>query len=530
MMAIWRTHDRTGSESGSILPGVLAFMIAVTIIGGAVLTVIIDNLFVSTNNVRSQQAFNIAEAGVNYYMWILEHDGTDYQDGTGAPSTQGTLGYGPYVHQYIDSNLVNQGTYTLWVKPPTNGSTIVTVTSIGQASGSSITRTVQAQVGDASFASYGLVSNTAAWFGNDESSDGPVFDNQGIRMDGSSDDTVGSANATYVPSAELGGDGSTSEPGVWCSSTVVSPINCSTRNKSDWIYPEPSVNFNQVATSLCTMKKTAFDDYSTTSSYDSMSSPCSQLPTTRTNAYIPERSTTFSTTKGYLIQLNTNGTYNLDDVNADNDENTPYTSALSLTTVATNLSLPPSGVIFVEDNVWVMSNPTFAGRVTIASGRLASTTQTTNITIAGPVVYTTENGSDSIGMVSQGNVYIAPYAPPATGSFNFQVDGALLAESGSVTYPYTYIENSNLCTRGWTNSNQTLTFYGSVASMQTWTWNWQGGACGNMVYDPTSGYYFAGIENTNTDYDYNMLYSPPPDYPVTGSYQILNWREVLTKP
>ena len=138
---------RGTSQQGSILPGVLAFMLAITIMGGAVLTVILDNLFVSSSNVRSQQAFNIAEAGVNYYMWILEHDGTDYQDGTGQPSTQGTLGYGPYIHQYVDSNLVDEGTYTLWVKPPTNGSTIVTVTSIGQVTGSSITRTVQSAGG-----------------------------------------------------------------------------------------------------------------------------------------------------------------------------------------------------------------------------------------------------------------------------------------------------------------------------------------------------------------------------------------------
>jgi hypothetical protein len=66
--------------------------------------------------------------------------------------------------------------------------------------------------------------------------------------------------------------------------------------------------------------------------------------------------------------------------------------------------------------------------------------------------------------------------------------------------------------------------------MQTWTWNWEGGACGDAVYDPISGYYISGIETTSTDYDYNLLYAPPPSYPVTGSYNILSWREVLTRP
>jgi len=516
---------------GFILPGVLAFIIAMTIVGGAILTVVLDNFFVVGNNAQSQEAFNIAEAGINYYLWHMAYNGTDFKDGQSTPTTPNpTLGYGPYVLQYKNINNVDIGTYTLWINPQGGGSTIATVRSIGQVNGSPITRTIQAQIGAASFASYGLVSNTAAWFGNDESADGPVFDNQGIRMDGPSDDVVESANAAYVPSTQLGGNGTTSEPGVWCSSTVTSPVNCNTRNKTDWLYPQTSVDFGAVSTSLCSMKKTALANYTSTSNYATMSNACSQLPATRTNAYIPERSTSFSDSVGYLIQLNPSGTYNLYDVNADNDQLTPYTSALSLQSVATGLAIPSSGVIFVEDNAWVITNPTFTGRVTIASGRLASTSQTTNITIAGNVLYGAKNGTDAIGMVSQGNVYIAPYAPPATGSFNFEVDGALLAGNGSVTYPYTYQSNTNLCTRGWTSPNQTLTFYGSVASNSTWTWNWQGSACGGMVYDPTSGYYFAGIENTSTDYDYNLLYAPPPSYPLTTGYNILSWREVLTKP
>ena len=54
---------------------------------------------------------------------------------------------------------------------------------------------------------------------------------------------------------------------------------------------------------------------------------------------------------------------------------------------------------------------------------------------------------------------------------------------------------------------------------------WQ---CGR---DPAStGTYYSGIEHTNTNYDYNLLYAPPPSYPVTGTYNILSWREVLTHP
>lgn len=519
------------NQRGFLMPALISFIIASTIFGGAVLTVILTNFFVIGNNIKSQQAFNIAEAGVNYYLWHLSHNGKDYQDGTGAPSSPDPiLGYGPYEHDYIDDNGVNQGTFTLWLKPQSTGSTIVTVRAIGAIRNSNITRTVEAKIGATSFASYGVLSDTALWFGDTESANGPIFSNQGIRIDGANTGTVSAANTTYVPSSSLGGNGSSSHPGVWCSTSVVTPVNCSTRNKSTWSYPQSSVDFNQVSGSLCDMKKVAFADYSSTQSYATLANACSQVPTTRTNAYIPQRGSSFSTTKGYLIQLNSNNTYNLYNVNAENDQLTPYTSALTLASVATNIAIPPSGVIYTEDNVWVRTNTTFTGRVSIAAGRLA-TTKSASITIADDILYTAKDGSDAIGLVAEQDILIAPYAPPASGSFNFEVDAAALAQSGSVLSPLYYKSNTSKCTRGWIGSNQTLTYYGSVASRQSWTWTWLvGGACGDAVYDSASGYRISGIKHNTSSYDYNLLYAPPPSFPITGGYSILSWREVLTKP
>lgn len=527
---------------GFILPAVLSFIIAASILGTALLTVILNNFFVVSNNVNSQQAFNIAEAGLNYYLWHMAHAGTDYKDGQSTPATPDpTLGYGPYVHTYIDSNAKKAGTYTLWIKPQGSGSTIATVRSIGKATGSNITRTVQAQIGASSFASYGLVSNTDFWFGSDESANGPIFSNAGIHLDGPNSDVAESANACYTPSSGHTGGvntpqngstcGSGKQNGVWCDQTVTSP-NCNTRDKSNWLYPKSSVDFGLVSNSLCNMKLTAFKDYSATSSYTS----CTNTPTTRTNAYIPQYSTSgFSSTNGYLIELNSDGTYNLSKVSAENDKQTSYTTALTKTSIATNIALPPSGVIFVEDNVWVRSNPTFHGRVSIASGRLASTNQTTDITIADNLLYSTKNGSDAIGLISEGNVLVAPYAPyPSLGSGsangNFEVDAAALAQTKSVTWPE-YYDGTNTCTKGWVSPGQTFTFYGSVATNQEWTWNWQvNSGCGNSVKDTTNNAWVSGVEHTNTTYDYNLMYAPPPSYPVTGSYDILSWREVLAKP
>lgn len=519
------THKQ---PQGFILPAVLSLIIAAGIFGTALLTVILNNFFVVGNNIASQQAFNIAESGVNYYLWHMSHNGADFKDGQSTPSTPNpTLGYGPYVHNYVDANGNTAGTYTLWIKPQGNGSTIASVRSIGKASNNGITRTVQAQIGAASFASYGLVADTQFWFGANESADGPIFSNIGVHMDGPNSDTVESANSSYVPESRYGGNGSTSKPGVWCN--PANDSTCNTRDKSDWLYPKPSVDFNQVSDSLCTMKKVAFGDYSATQPRLADAQPCQDVPTVRTNAYIPRYATSFSSKNGYLIQLNPNGTYDLYKVTNEKDTQQSYTTALSRTAVATGIAIPPSGVIFVEDNVWVRTNPTFHGRVTIASARLASSSQTASIKIADDINYSTKDGSDAIGLVTEGDVLVQPYAPPHSGSFNFEIDAAVLAQTGAVTWPATY-DGTNSCTTGWVSPNQTFTFYGSVATRLNWTWNYMVGNCGDAAYDYGNGSYYSGVEHTNTDYDYNLQYAPPPSYPVTGTYDILSWREVLTKP
>lgn len=518
-------------ESAVILPSVLSIMLGFIIMSGAVLTLIQSNLGIVGRNVKSQQAFNIAEAGANYYLWHLSHSPLDFKDGQSTPTTPDpALGYGPYVHDYYDDNSKKTGKYTLWIKPDSVGSTVATVRSIGEVNGSNIKRTVEVKIGATSFASYGLVSDSVFWFGNTESADGPVHSNIGIRMDGPSNGEVTSSNSTYVPPGSYGGDG-TSKPGVWCHPSITTPVNCNTRSKADWRYPVPLVDFNLVSSSLCNIKKEAFKSDAGTASLAALANACTQTPTTRTNAYLPQRSTTgtYNIARGYMIELNPAGTYNLYQVNGETDTQTTWTTALTEVLVANNITIPASGVIFAEDNVWVRSNPTYSGRVTIGSGRLA-TTQTTNIVIADDLVYGTKNGDDAIGLVSENDVLVAPYAIPQTGAFNFEVNAAIIAQAGSVRYPSTYRSSSSTCTRGWVNNNQQFLFYGSIATRQAWTWTvTSGSSCANSVNDGT-GTYWRGVKNNTTQYDYNLEYAPPPNYPITGGHNILSWREVLTQP
>lgn len=519
-----------------MLAALLSAIIAFSIIGTAIEGVIISNFSAAQNNNFSEESFNIAEAGINYYLFHLNVNSSDYQDGqTNATYTTG-LGYGPFVHLYVNLNGQDIGTYTIYVNPQslTGTSSLVTITSIGQETGSAITRTVQAEIGRPSFASYGVVSDSPLWFGNNETANGPVDSNQGIRMDGPNTSTVSSGQASYTPPYQLGGDGN-SHPGVWCSTTVTSPVNCSTRSQSQWVYPVSTINFNQVTGSLCSLKEAAFSESSATSSLLNSKNPCSQTPSTLTTAYLPELYRAYSPVRGYLIILNSNNTYDLYGVTYEDDTQANYQNALYDYTISTNNPIPSGGVIFAEDNVWVVSNGNFNGRVTIAAGRMQAggTSQYANITIAGPLTYASKNGSDAIGLVSQNNITVAPYAPPPPNvtSFTFEIDAALLAENGSVEFPGTYRYYPWYCTTGWTNSSQQFLFYGSVATRQDWTWTWLDGSspCGNAGYDPVNGY-VSGIENNSTQYDYNLYYNPPPDYPLALGYNIISWRDVIAHP
>ncbi len=529
---IMKRSQKQHDEQGFALPTIVGMLVALVIILSAATQLVVSNISLVGNNVSSQQALNVAEAGVNYYLWHLSHNPTDYKDGKTTPATPDPeLGYGPYVHDYKDSSGKKIGTYTLWIKPDSDSSTVVTVRSIGKIDQTGFMRTVQAQIGAPSFASYALAADVPIWFGNTEAAHGPIHSNVGIRMDGPSNSMVSSANATYVPPSSLGGNGSTSRPGVWCDTSITSPVNCNTRPKTDWVYPVPSIDFNQITSSLCTLKKQAFAAQAATASIANQSNACTQAPTTRTASYLPQRASAYNIARGYLVQLNPDGTYDLFNVNGEDDRLTPYTSALTLASVAAGIPVPSNGVIFAEDNVWVRSNPTFDGRVTIGAGRLASSSVNAQIVIADDLVYSAKDGSDAIGLIAEQNVTIAPYAPPATGAFNFEVNAAMIAQKGSVGYPVYYKTATSRCTRGWSAANQTFTFYGSISTRQTWTWLWLvGNNCGDSAYASSYNRYISGILNNTTEYDYNLKYSPPPSYPVTSTYNILSWREVITRP
>jgi hypothetical protein len=61
-----------------------------------------------------------------------------------------------------------------------------------------------------------------------------------------------------------------------------------------------------------------------------------------------------------------------------------------------------------------------------------------------------------------------------------------------------------------------LTLRGAIISNTTWTWSWTNDA----------GTIISGYDTTDTKYDPNLRFNPPPGFPTKGDYEFIKWEEI----
>ncbi|MCX6778866.1 MAG: hypothetical protein NTU97_01385 [Candidatus Magasanikbacteria bacterium] len=460
---------RIKKNPGTILLTALVFgAIAITMIfNGVAVFGVMENKAAHFKH-NSEQAFQIAEAGVEYYRWHLAHYGSDYTDGTG--------GAGPYVHDYKNKDGQVIGQFSLAITPPAFGSSIVTITSTGYTAEQPNTkRKLQMRLGFPSLADYAFLTNSDVWIGDNESIHGKLHANGGIRFDGTADAPITSAKPTYVCKPVFGnGCNNTVKPGVWGSG-----------GPSEFLkFPVPAFDFGAITIDLSDIRSGA-----------------------QTGGFY--RSSSGS--RGYHIKFKSNGTFDFYKVTSlrsvpspgygkDVDDVKHYESYdVSAETLLGNYVNPSNGLIFIEDQVWVEG--TVKGHITIGSGKFPVNPNTyTTIVIPNNILYTTKDGTDSLGLIAQKHILIPRYSPN-----NLEIDAAVIAQNGSAQrFYYTG------------NILDNLTIYGSVVSNGVWTWSWvtQGGSV------------VSGYRNTVTNYDTNLTYNPPPSFPMGTEYHVISWREI----
>lgn len=422
----------------------------------------------------SEKSLNIAEAGVNYYKWHLAHDPEDFKDGQ--------TGDGPYVHEYMDPQGQVIGAYSLEITPPSDGSTIVTIKSTGWINQyPKVKRIIKAQYGIPSLAEFSFISNASTWYGSGITVNGKVHSNNGIRMDGTNTSIVSSAQEDYMCGSETGCSPPTNKPGVWGAGG----------DSGLWQYPVPIIDFDTIAVNFDDMRTAAIEkglhlDESDKSGYHLIFSADG---TVRINVV-----TSTSNIKGYSVPGQGLGALGK---GGCRDTNQVIQSETYLGTY--NLSNNP--IIFAEDNLWVEG--TVRGRVTVAAVRFPLQSSNAVIWIPSNITYTAYDGSDTLGLVAQNNIYFAKNIPDY-----FQVDAILVAQKGTIIRHYYY----NGC--GGTDNavRQQLTINGSIISYYKSYWNF-GSA-------PDSGFRVRVI-----NFDNNTLYNPPPYFPTSGQYEFISWSE-----
>lgn len=444
-----------------------------------------------TQQAAKHEATHMAEAGINYYVWLLAHEPEDYYDGTGADPGPSGEPYGPYVHTFTEPVSGLTGTYSLDITPPIGSSTIVTIQSTGWMNDyPSIKSEITVQYGKPSLAHFSFLTNTDAWFGENESLSGEVHANGGIRMDGSNDAIVTSLQETYTCLPKYGCACSCS-PASRCTNLAFCPgLACCGETKpgvwgvglgsSLWQYPVPIVNFDVISTNL--------DDF--------QDAALNFGPSGGSN-------------KGYHIIFQNNGTFDVRTVNTlkaalrqKNDDWTGYVNIseeINTETALGNYPIPSNGQIFFEDDLWVEG--TVNGRATIVAALLSGgINQWKTIHINNNINYLARDGSHILGLIAQKHIKVPRHAPT-----DLTIDAILLAINGHVFR--NYYPNNKLV-------KNSITVYGGILSKQDWNWTWVSGI---TVVD--------GYTNTASVYDPQVTYSAPPSFPPTSDYAFISWDE-----
>lgn len=488
---------KQNKNKGFLLIGVLIFAAISIVTITAFISWGVTSSRLSKRVESKEMSLQIAEAGIEYARWYLAH----YQNGYDL----GNAGAGPYVYPFNDKDGNQIGTYILTVTPPPSGSTLVKIKSTGvTVSDPSSTRSINVNLAIPSLAKYSVLGNADMRFGEGTVVYGPLHSNGGIRFDGVAWNKVTSSKSSYDDPDHSGSQ----EFGVHTHITSGSGfVNNSFRpaeappssvpNRSDVFkagreFPVPAVDFAGITNDLATIKAQAIagGKYFAASGY-----------------------------QGYQIILKTDDTFDIYRVNtmasapsgcSDVSGNSGWSTwSIGTKTFLANYAIPSNGLIFVEDHVWVEGTINSA-RVTIAAARFPDNVSLRkNIIINNNLKYTNYDGQDVIALIAQNDINVGLFSAD-----NFEVDAALIAQNGRIGRHYynppTNGGGTNRC--GANVYKDSITLFGMLATNQRY----------GFAYTDGTGY-----QNRIITYDTNLLYAPPPNFPLASDkYQIILWEEL----
>jgi len=441
-------------------------------------------------------ALNIAESGIEYYRWYLNHFPTDFTDGTGQP--------GPYKHDFYNRLGEKIGEFELNIFPPDEGLSLVKIISLGNLENNKASKKIEALLGRPSLAKFSVMSDDNIRFGEGTEVYGEIHSNKGIRFDGVAYNLVKSAILTYW-------DPDHSDCKEWAVHTHVSPKDpCASPNpdpnqlplrpdvfKAGRLIGVPAQDFAGISQDLAYYKNLAQSKgiYLGFSGQNNYGYELIIRPDGKIDIYLVKR----------ILDISS---CNISDPYADSTRDKRYslsTWSISQKNFLGTYNYPQNGVIFVEDNIWV-SGQVNNKKILIASAKFPENFgQMTSIIINSDLKYTNYDGRDAIGLIAQKNVLIG-----LKSSDILRIDGVLVAQNGRIGR-HNY---SSGC--GPEYKREKIMIYGSLITRKRYGFSWVNNQ-GNWV----SGYRLRELT-----YNADNLYFPTPYFPLASEfYEILKWKE-----
>jgi len=533
-------------------------IILFTLIFGAIFLVLLFGLFnlilfqlkLTKERTAWEDSLHIAEAGINYYWYLLNHtpsnqnpeiqDGEDWcckvggiEYASSSPQCQqngfivcGTCDGEPcYEHSYIDPETNQEiGKFRLKIKAKKICGRIlgVYVTSLGFTNRyPNLKRKLEAKFAATSIAEYSYLLNSAVWAGSDREIFGKYHSNGGIRMDGTHNSLVTSAQSTWVCTSAFGCHSWNCPEGC-----TPSGANCLCDGvmggggpKDLWKFPVPSFDFSGITHDLSQMKNLA----------------------QALGLYYPPSTTIDPSAEGYHLVFNGDGSFDLfvitdleavyacdQDGNGTcvgpgdwywsyekiNNEYLPLEGVyggyhLKFDNVTTS---EDCGLIFIEDNLWIEG--TVRGKKTVAVANLETPGVDPTVFINNNLDYTTLDGSDSLAVIAEKDILLPCHTPDimvARGVFVAQLGnfGRRFYIDPDVYGWYCFWNPTKCCDDGLRTH---LTIYGSIVS---------NGRVGTR-WGSVSGY----MERDNY-FDAKLAKDPPPLLPyVSETMEIISFQEI----
>lgn len=477
---------------------VLAFMGIFLIILGTITSYALQQARYGRALLAREQAFNIAEAGLEYYRWFLAHFPDDLQNGTGQP--------GPYAYEVSDPEGGAIGSAELTITGSTQCGVVqwVDITARGTANASpGFPRTLYARYMRPSVAAYSYLLNSNVWAGADRTITGPYFSNGGIRMDGTNNSLVSSARTTWSCSSQFGCSPTQTKDGVWGAGS----------GSALWRYPVSSIDFGAITASLSSLKTYA------QSGGGRYFAPASGTANRRGYHLIFRADGTFDVYR--VTDTTATGSYSEDVTDLNRYSGSTFTgwttverSIIASQTFVGNYTIPSScQLIFVEDRAWIEG--VVSGKVTVVVATPSdgvSSTNPTNAFLVNNITYATNDGTSGLTVIAENSVLI-PLNVPSTMELHgiFVAQGGLYGRnhyttSGSYDVPESY--NSYVL-------RTQLTTVGTVVSNLRTGTSWSSG--GTVV---------SGFQNRIDSYDQLQATNPPPFTPSASTdYKFVLWRE-----